>query len=102
MFSKKITSLIRPFLNKKLLNIYSVTFLVFGLWISFFDGNNLHTQWNLKKMIKELESERIKFNGLYSKALVEKDILDKNQERFAREKYYMHKKNEDIFIIKKR
>jgi hypothetical protein len=38
---------------------------------------------------------------LYTKALKEKDILEKNQERFAREKYYMHRENEDIFIIKK-
>jgi hypothetical protein len=56
---------------------------------------------SLKEMIRELESEKEKFNSLYTKALKEKDILEKNQERFAREKYYMHRENEDIFIIKK-
>lgn len=87
--------------TKKLVNIYSFTFLVFGVWMIFFDGNNLRTQMSLKKMIRELESEKEKFNSLYTKALEEKDILENNQERFAREKYYMHRENEDIFIIKK-
>jgi len=87
--------------TKKLVNIYSFTFFVFGIWMFFFDGNNLQTQMSLKEMIRELESEKEKFNSLYTKALKEKDILEKNQERFAREKYYMHRENEDIFIIKK-
>lgn len=102
MFSKWVSSIIVPLFTKKMVNIYSVTFFVFTLWISFFDGNNLLTQWNLKMMIRELESEKVKFNSLYSKALEEKAVLEKNQQKFAREKYYMHKDNEDIFIIKKR
>jgi hypothetical protein len=102
MFYKWVSRIRKFVLAKKLVNIYSITFFVFCLWLTFFDGNNLRTQWNLKMMIKELESEKVKFIGLYAKALQEKETLEQNQERFAREKYFMHKENEDIFIITKR
>lgn len=32
-------------------------------------------------------------------ALEEKKMLEKDADRYARERYYMHKENEDVYII---
>ena len=52
-------------------------------------------------MITGLESQKNEYQELYKTAKEEKKLLDSDQERYAREKYFMHKDNEEVYIIKK-
>lgn len=48
-----------------------------------------------------MEAEKINFEDMYMQALEDKKLLEADQEKYAREKYFMHKDNEEVFIIKK-
>lgn len=83
-------------------NKYFLTSLVFLVFLFFFDTNNLLTQIRLSMELNKLEKTR----EFYLKE-IEQDLKDteslmtnqKNLEKFAREKYYMKRPNEDIFVI---
>jgi cell division protein DivIC len=86
---------------KYIFSYYGIIFLVFMIWILFLDDYSYTEHRILNKKIKELED-----NKRFYLSEIEKDsIEDKNlknpekKEQFAREKYYMKKANEDIYII---
>lgn len=87
-----------PFLkNKYLLTIAGLT-----VWILFFDKNDLKTQIEFRKEVKQLEEERnyyAKENAEITKSLKELTTNPKTVEKFAREKYLMKRDNEDIFVL---
>lgn len=82
-------------------NIFIVIFVVFAVWMLFFDTNSLLTHLELNNEIDDLENEKdyyqreIKKDKKEIKKLSDSDGLEK----FAREKYYMKKENEEIYII---
>ena len=82
-------------------NIFILIVLVFAVWMTFFDENSYLVHREFNKEIDELE-KTIKF---YEDRIKEdKNTIKKLQdslelERFAREKYLMKKKNEDIYLI---
>lgn len=87
---------------KILRNKYISSIIVFVIWISFFDRNDLFTQWDRKQELQKLEASKT----FYEKeiAATKKDLMDLNNnpavlEKFAREKFYLKKPNEEIFII---
>jgi cell division protein FtsB len=89
--------IIRLFKNK-----YFITTLIFLIWISVFDKNNLVSQFELTQTLKELKQQKT-----YYLAEIQKDRKTANElktnvnnlEKFAREKYLMKKEEEDLFII---
>lgn len=95
---KKIWNIIFPVLKNK----YVLTLIIFFLWILLFDRNNLierhRSLKNLHKLEKQKESyiERIRKDN---KQFDELRSSDENLEKFAREQYFMKKKDEVIFII---
>ena len=82
-------------------SIYIVILLLFLVWMFFFDTNSWFIHQELNGDINALEEnkefyvEEIKKD----KAFIEKMRDSLEQEKFAREKYYLKKENEDIFII---
>jgi len=82
-------------------NRYSVVLLFFIIWILFLDDASLLQHRVLNKEIKTLESNRnyykeeIKSDQKQIKELKNTEYIEK----YAREKYYMKKNNEDIYII---
>lgn len=83
-------------------NKFLLTIIGLAVWIAFFDKNDLKTQYELRKEVKQLEEER----NYYAKEIegITSDIKEltsnpKTLEKFAREKYYMKRDNEDIFVI---
>lgn len=83
-------------------NWYFLLLLAFITWMVFFDGNDVSTQLRLKNKLVELENEKIELRekiGLNTSAL---SALREDKEKFAREKYYMKKDDEDVFIIDKK
>ena len=88
--------------RKRYLNKFLIAFLIFIGWLLFFDKYNFFAQMRLKKSTTKLELEYDKIQEDISIAQKEKKDLELNQEKYGREKYFLHKDNEDVFIIDKK
>jgi cell division protein FtsB len=94
---KKIFSVIT---NKYLLTIVGLV-----VWLTFFDRNDIFTQYDLKQQVLKLEKERnyyLQQITANNQAIEELHTNQKSLEKFARETYLMKKDNEDIFVIVKK
>lgn len=83
-------------------NKYLLTFLIFLVWLTFFDQNNLVDRVRQMTRHKELQEEKEFYRQKIredSTKLHQLKTNEENLEEFAREEYYMKKDNEDIFII---
>lgn len=82
-------------------NIYVLVLTVFAIWMLFFDTNSLLIHMELQKEIRKLEKQQefLKEEISKDRALIEKLSDPEELEKFAREQYYLKKKNEEIFII---
>lgn len=92
----------RHFLFILFMNKYTITSLIFLVWLTFFDRNNLVEKMQLRSKIATLKKEK----AYYQDKIEEdnrkiKELLSskENLEKFAREQYLMKKPNEDIFVI---
>jgi hypothetical protein len=85
-----------PFRNK-----YLLTLFVFGFLLVFIDKHDLWTQLKLRGSVRRLEEDKAYYQGKIEEAKLDKQNIDENKEQFAREKYHMHKRNEEVFIIQK-
>ena len=81
------------------LNKYSVSAGLFVVWMFFFDKHNFFTQWSLKSSVYHLESSIEEYKEQLADAEAAHQDLMNNKEKFAREKYLMHKPDEDIFLF---
>ena len=85
-------------------NKYIIVTISLLVWIAFFDSNNWIKQAGLKSEINELKEQKVHYQTQIkadSVALFDLTNNDETQEKFAREKYFMKKENEDIIIILK-
>jgi cell division protein FtsB len=81
------------------LNKYSVSAGLFVIWMLFFDKHNFFTQWNLTSSVHTLEQSIEEYRDqLAQTEAAHKDLMS-NKEKFAREKYRMHRPDEDIFLF---
>ncbi|MFO7827473.1 MAG: septum formation initiator family protein [Bacteroidales bacterium] len=94
----KIWKKILPFIKNK----YIMTFLIFLVWLLFFDRNNLVDRVRELNHLSQLEKDKKYFKeriDIDSERLEQLKTNNKNLEKFAREQYFMKKKNEDIFVV---
>ena len=83
-------------------NRYSITVIVFTLWMLFFDSNDAFMLYKLKNELNTIASEKEYFEDQIEDTRADLDnLLNDNDklEKFAREKYLMKNSNEDIFVI---
>jgi cell division protein DivIC len=97
MFFKKLGSVVTVLRNK-----YISSVIVFVCWILFFDRNDLWTQWDRKHELQKLETSKAFYEQEI--ATTKKDLMELNNnpailEKFAREKFYLKKPTEEIFIV---
>ncbi|MEJ7560180.1 MAG: septum formation initiator family protein [Pedobacter sp.] len=85
-------------------NEYFLSVGAFVVWMLFFDKNDIIAQYEFKSQVNKLQEEK----DFYVKEIetVKKDLNELNTnlntaEKFAREKYFMKKDNEDVFVIVK-
>lgn len=82
-------------------NIFVLILIPFLIWMFFFDENSYLVHRKFNNEITDLE----RTISYYQKKIIEdkatiKNLKDSLQlERFAREKYFMKKENEDIYLI---
>lgn len=81
---------------------YLIAVAAFGVWLFFYDKNDVPSQFNRRQDLQVLNTkikyykEQIKITG---------DELNSLQsdpatlEKYAREKYFMKRDNEEVFII---
>ena len=82
-------------------SIYVLVLTAFVIWMLFFDTNSLLIHLELKKEINKLEKQKefLKEEISQDKEIIEKLSDPKELEKFAREQYYLKKKNEEIYLI---
>ncbi|WP_066632278.1 FtsB family cell division protein [Labilibacter marinus] len=83
-------------------NKYILTLVVFGVWVAFFDQNNLWDRAKLSSRIEQLEKQKHHYQveiEQNERKLSEIQESPESLEKFAREEYLMKKKDEDIFVI---
>lgn len=85
-------------------NKYFLAVVAFAVWMLFFDKNDMLSQYEYRSELNKLQQEK----DFYTKetASVKKDLKElesdlKTAEKFAREKYFMKKDNEEVFVIVK-
>ena len=71
------------------------------VWMTFFDKGRWPIQLKLSSVAQELEQECEDYKGKIEQAKSDKVDLENNLEKYAREKYYMHKPGEQVYIIEK-
>ncbi|MFN0276170.1 MAG: FtsB family cell division protein [Chitinophagales bacterium] len=86
-------------------NKFVFTFFIFLAWMLFFDQNNFFVQLNRYTSLHRAQRQK-EFYDTETKHLQQQlHQLTSNPaaiEKFAREKYYMKKPNEDVFVIVKK
>lgn len=98
----KLQSSYFTFSKASLINKYVLVTIAFLVWMLFFDKNGIPTNLSLKNNIETLESTKAEYEQKIVEALVEKKEIEENKEKYAREKYLMHKENEDVIVIEKK
>lgn len=93
-FTEKIPHIFR--------NKYVLTIIIFVIWVSLLDSNNLIVRYREMRELHKLKIDReyyIKRIGEDKQKLHELKTDNHNLEKFAREQYHMKKPDEDLYII---
>ena len=91
---------------KKILTIlknkYILATLIFLGLLIFFDKNNIISQYRLTKKLNKLRQEKEYYQEEIKKNITTSHELNTNPEsleKYAREKFFMKRDSEDVFII---
>lgn len=83
-------------------NKYFISFAVFAVVLLFLDKNDLFTQMDRNKELKELKQSKLYYSTQIATERKELEGLKNDPavlEKYAREKYLMKRDNEEIFLI---
>jgi cell division protein FtsB len=86
------------------LNKYFISIVAIIVWVTFFDKDDLLSQYQLRQKLQQLRTERNYYKNEIKTSKNDMNELRTNPanlEKFAREKYQMKKDNEEIFVIVK-
>ncbi|QQR87280.1 MAG: septum formation initiator family protein [Flavobacteriales bacterium] len=83
-------------------NRYGATALFLLVWIAFLDKSDALTTFKNRRALHRLEQQHEHYTDQI--ALTRQRIAELNgdpalKEKFARERYYMKRKNEDVFVL---
>ncbi len=87
---------------KLLKNKYFIVIVVLVVWLTYFDKNDVFTQYDLVQKCNKLKAEKEYYISEIEQNKKEIDELKNNSkslETFAREKYLMKRDNEDVFVF---
>jgi cell division protein DivIC len=83
-------------------NFYLATSIGLLVWLTFFELNSIPDQIGNWLELKELESQKEYYEEqieLLKKEQATTLGTDKLMEKYAREKYFMKKESEDVFVL---
>ncbi|GGZ36751.1 hypothetical protein GCM10007049_32660 [Echinicola pacifica] len=83
-------------------NFYFIFTVLFVVWMVFIDNNDIISQFKLRSKLNGLEDQKEFYIERKEKIKAEREELLSNYElleKFARERYLMKKKTEDLYVI---
>ena len=91
-------------IRKNILNKYLVAFVLFAVWITFFEEADyrLLDQRENKQKLVQLKEQKVFYRDKIKsdqRKLSELQTNDETLEKFAREQFQMKKENEDVYVI---
>jgi len=87
------------FTKLKWLNKYSISLILFFSWVAFFDKYSWLNQFGIERKIYQMNIQKKEYNEKLEAAKIEFEDILKDKEKYAREKYFMYKPGEEVFII---
>ena len=87
---------------KRIGNKFVIAFILFAVWIIFFDENSVVSHAQSKRQLNELKQQKEYYQERIASDRQKLQDLNKGKqelEKFAREQYQMSKPDEDVFII---
>ncbi len=88
-------------LLKLIKSTYGIIIILFIIWMIFFDSNSFIIHNELNNDINELDNQKSYYKKEIKKDNIELQLIqsDSGLEKYAREKLFMKKDNEEIFLI---
>ena len=89
-------------LLKVITNKYFLAPVLMLVWVFFFDANNFFTQLESREQLRKLRDERVYYQERIEEVRKNYKELSSNpqtMEKYARERYFMKKANEEIFLV---
>jgi len=83
-------------------NKFFIAFAAFVVWMLFFDERDVFTMRHHRQELRELQKSEEYYTDQINKEKTELEKLKNNPatlEKYAREKYYMKRDNEDLFLL---
>jgi len=83
-------------------NKFVITLVLFFVWMIFFDKNNILTQIELRRNLHQYQKEKqFYLQQIAADSEATYDLMSDSShlEKFARERYYMKKDSEDVFLM---
>ncbi|MBD3630151.1 MULTISPECIES: septum formation initiator family protein [unclassified Cyclobacterium] len=83
-------------------NFYFVFTVLFIIWMVFIDSNDIISHFKLRSKLNDLENQKEFYQERKEKIQAEREELLSNYElleKFARERYLMKRKTEDLYVI---
>ncbi len=97
LFAMNFAAILVFFKNK-----FILAGLIFLVWMLFFDPKDWRTVYSRSAKLKALHRSEQKMNTQITETRKELQLLQTNAatiEKYAREKYFMKKDNEELFIV---
>ena len=101
LFDKQLTIEMES-LKKIVKNYYLMLGAFFLIWLTFFDSNDLYSQYKLARKLNTLKADKEYYAEKIAEVNEDREELLSNPdllEKFAREKYLMKKKSEDLYVV---
>ena len=86
-------------------NKYLLVTVAFFAWVIFFDSNSIIEWSSIRSNINRQEKEKTYYKQEIKSAEEKLQELSSNKdslEKFAREQFYFHEDDEDLYIVKKK
>jgi len=83
-------------------NKFFIAFAAFTVWMLFFDEKDVFTMRHHRQELRDLQQSKKYYTDQVNKEKNELENLKNNPstlEKYAREKYYMKRDNEDLFLM---
>ena len=83
-------------------NKFLIAFAAFAVWMLFFDERDVFTLQKYRNELKELQQSKNFYSAEINKEKSELEKLKNNPytlEKYAREKYYMKRDQEELFLV---
>lgn len=81
---------------------YPISILFFIVWMLFFDSNSVVYMYKQYQILQDLTSQEAFLSEEIQEMRQQKEELfssDEKLEKFAREKYFFKRDNEDVFVF---